>query len=296
MDQLRRITDLFIEGREVFVGQDADGPVLYWVNKLNSFQVEETRADGLAARGLAVVALSKEDNPELVALKTLMGNWSLDELVERYVDGRDGEIGLDAINAVESMDDWREKLVTIRRMPQLLADQGVDPDDVRMGELDDLTSEYLEVVRAERERIRVEYAKDAREMGQKALADEYVDQWRFQKTSTEFMAAKRASEVYFALRQCRGTDAGMVDGKRLWDHTNCDHNARVLSERSQVKDLPDALIDKVLETLDNITVPGRESGNSDVPASSSASPERSSEEAASASSSPAETQPAVPTT
>ena len=67
-ERLRRITDLFEEGVVVPLGEDLDGPILLWVNKLNSFQVEEARRDGVARRGMRLAELGKPDTPERAAI------------------------------------------------------------------------------------------------------------------------------------------------------------------------------------------------------------------------------------
>ena len=58
---------------------------MVWVNKLNSFEIEEARRDGVAARGRRSWNWTKEDNPESLALKLTMDRWTLDELREYRV-------------------------------------------------------------------------------------------------------------------------------------------------------------------------------------------------------------------
>jgi hypothetical protein len=86
MDRLRRVTDLFVEGRTLYLGNDDENkPVLVWVNKLNSFEVEESRRDAVSARGLRLLELEKEESPERMAMWARASRWSDDDLADNRV-------------------------------------------------------------------------------------------------------------------------------------------------------------------------------------------------------------------
>src|SRR3954466_13668623 len=83
--RLRRITELFEEGVVVALGEDTTGPILVWVNKLNSFQTEEARRDGIARRGMRLAALGRLDTPERAAITSEVDNMTIEELRTAYV-------------------------------------------------------------------------------------------------------------------------------------------------------------------------------------------------------------------
>lgn len=297
MDAIRRITDLFIEGETVLCGRDDENkPIVIWVNKLNSFEVEEARRDGLAARGLRLIQLQKDDDPEFVSLRSIVDTWDQDTLAQRYVEQHDDQIGLEALNAVESNKQWREKADTIRRASTILADEGADPSDQRFQALQELNDEFLERINKERERIAKEKLADAKTMSRKALEKAFYERWRFEQTAGDFMTARRQTELFFAMRECSAVDGDRDERGRIqWDHSSCTHR-RLLNERSQVRDLPEALLEKVQDALDRVTVGAREAGNLDVPASSSASSEQPKQAEESTPSIPVETSGDAPTT
>ena len=120
LDRLRRVTDLFVEGTEMPLGMDDQNkPVVVWVNKLNSFEVEEARRDAVAARGLRLLELEKEDNPERQAMLSQVGRWSDDRLREARVDQQSDELYLAVVNDLEADEEWGEKIGMLRRLPQL---------------------------------------------------------------------------------------------------------------------------------------------------------------------------------
>jgi hypothetical protein len=86
-------------------------------------------------------------------------------------------------------------------------------------------------------------------------------------------------------------------GEKIWDHGKCDHSERFFSERASVRRVPDGALQVMVRTFESLRIGLADAGNSDAPASSSASSEPSS--AVEDQSSPSfqdETPDAVPTT
>src|SRR3954465_15752048 len=127
--RLRRITDLFEEGVVVPLGVDQTGDLLLWVNKLNSFQTEEARRDGIARRGMRLAELGKPDTPERAAIASEIEQMSIEDLRLAWGNLQIEELYLAALNDVEAEPEWREKLDTIRRMPTLLEEAHAADDD-----------------------------------------------------------------------------------------------------------------------------------------------------------------------
>lgn len=297
IDRLRRVTDLFVEGTERHLGMDNENkPILIWVNKLNSFEVEEARRDGLVRRGERMMQLSKEESPERLSLKSSISRWTDDELAEARVNQVTEEIYLQVINEIEGEEAWRDKLGMLRRLPQLLADQQAPEGDPRRTQLDEIITEYLDTIRTRQEARQKDRLADFAQLGRDKLETDFFEAWLNRTSLDEYMEEKQVTELFYAIRDCVGTEKGRSeDGAILWDHSDCDHSSRLCSERAQVRSLPEAVIEKAIEALEAITVPQRESGNSDAPASSSASSERPSTVEGSTASTPAETSPVAPT-
>ena len=290
--RLRRVTDLFIEGEEILLGYDDDRkPVLIWVNKLNSFEIEEARRDGIVQRGLKMRDLAEEGNPERQAFYAEVRLLTDDALRKAWVNQRVEELYLDVLDDVEGSEEMREKAELLRRLPTLLADAEAGEDDPRRQQLQDLQVEYLEAIRTGQEKRQKEALREAEEFDRADLEASYFEKWRERQTLDIFMEERRITEIFVAARECYATRKPGGG----WDHRECDHNQRLLPERALVKRLPPRVVEQLVDTLDRITASQRESGNSDAPESSSASSERSSEsEAPSIPSSPAEMQGAAP--
>lgn len=297
--RLKRVTDLFVEGTEVFLGYDDDRKaVLIWVNKLNSFEIEEARRDGVARRGERMSQLGKPDNPERAGLEAEMATWSETQLQKAWVAQKVDEVYLDVLNDIETSPEWREKIDRMRRLPELLDDAGVADDDPRREELSDLQAKYMQAISEGQAAKHKELMTEAGQIERDDLIKDYVEKWRQRESLDDFMEERRTSELYIAMRECQGTAKGNAEGgKPLWDHTNCNHNARFLGARGEVRSLPEPVIEMIIDATDSLRISQRESGNSDAPASSSASSEPSSvSEVPSIPSSPIEMPADVPTT
>jgi hypothetical protein len=138
---LQRVTDLFVEGAEAFLGTGDDGkPVVVWMNKLNSFEVEEANRDASVRRAERMAELGPE-SPETRGAKVEIDLMSDTELREAIVNDQDAEITSEAYDNLQARKDWRELDDHIRRAPQLLADDGVSPDDPRFATLQEKTTQ-----------------------------------------------------------------------------------------------------------------------------------------------------------
>lgn len=292
IERLRRVTDLFVEGTEVYLGQDdKHQPVVIWVNKLNSFETEEARRDGMVRRGQRMIELTKDDNPEFTHMRAVVSGWTDEQLRRQRVDQRAEEIYLDVVNDLQGEEDWREKVAILRRMPTLLDDEKADADDPRRQEVEDLQTGYLTEIRKRQEAKQKETLQEYAGTERDDLEKEFYDGWRERMTLDDFMQDRRITELYYAMRDCYATEIGRDEntGKLRFDHGKCNHTVRLLDTRAQVRDLPEDVLNKVIDTIDDLSVNQRESGNSDAPASSSASSEPQSEEEGSPASTPVET-------
>ena len=286
MSRLKRVTDLFIEGKVVALGNEEDGtPILVWVKKPNSFESEEARRDGLAARSGRVLELREEDDPERLNLAEQVKKWDTDELITMRLSQEADEMWMNAVNEIRSDKEWREKLDYMERMPQLLADEGVDEEDDRSKRLAEINRDYLDAVRKHVESEQEARRKELAERSREDLEDEFYEKWRDRASIDEYMREKRVTEIWYALRDCQATGSA----ESGYDHRTCNHGRRLLEERREVRDLPEDLLLRVIDALDELEMPIREAGNSAAPATSSASSEPASEAEASTPSTPDET-------
>ena len=168
--RLRRVTDLFVEGEAIFLGNDEqDEPVLIWVNKLNTFEIEEARRDGIVKRGLKMRDLADRDNPERAAFDAEVQLMSDEKLRQAWVNHHVEEMYLDVVNDIETSEEWRAKVEEMRRMPQLLRDAGVGDDDPRWKQLEELQIEYMQAIRNGQEKKQNESLREAEEFTREDL-------------------------------------------------------------------------------------------------------------------------------
>ena len=291
--RLRRVTDLFVEGVPLHLGTDDEGPVYMWINKPNSFQIEEARRDGQAQRGAKMVTLGDPQNPRRQAIMAELGTWTMEALVDALAKQRADDVYLDVLNDIETDPEWREKLEMMRRLPGLLDDERADINDPRRDQVASLQQEYILNVSSRHTKAVAELRETLADETRESAEALYFERWREQETLDDYMAGKRITELFLAMRQCEATgDPAFLDDL---DHSACDHSKRFLDSRAEVRDLPSALEAKIAIAFDEQVMTDREAGNSDAPGSSSASSEQSgAPEAESTHSSQVETQPAAP--
>jgi len=265
LDRLSRITDLFLEGKELHFGDDDTGkPILVWVNKLNSFEDEEARRDGSAARSMRLLALNDE-NPEIMSAREELAEFTRAELVEIIAAQSFDEDYLLAIDDVEADDDWADNLEALR-MSLLLKDSDIPEDDPRWAQSSELNQKYVVTINELTAKRQTDRQNEYSRMDLDELMDQFIKNWKARVGLGEFFAEQRITQLFYALRDCQAT--AKPDGG--WDHSKCRHE-RLLQERSQVRGLPEDLLERGIETLGEITVDRRTAGNSDVPTNSSES-------------------------
>jgi len=288
LDRLSRITDLFLEGKEMDFGVDADGlPIVVWVGKLNSFEEEEARRDGSAARSLRMLALN-EDAPEVREAREELGELTRTELIQIIAAQNFDEDYLLAVDDVESDEEWKEKLEAMR-MTFLLPDADLAEDDPRHEQAYELNRDYLVAINEAATKRQAAREADCQMKDLDDLQDLFIKNWKTRVGMAEFMAEQRSTQLFYALRDCQAVSEG--EGK--WNHSRCKHT-RLLSERSQVRSLPEEVLEKGIAMLQQITVDRRTAGNLDVPMSSSESSGQPKQEEESTPSIPKVTRPGAP--
>lgn len=283
LDRLRRVTDLFVEGTEYHAGDDENGPVVLWINKLNSFQAAEAQKDAIARRYIAIAALKNSGEYDGFVAETEMT--PIDRLAQDWVDMSFTEIYMEAANEIDLDSELKEQREALERVEGLQDDAGAVEDSAEREQTIEIKRTWIGRFQELQAAKAAEWLRDAKAMPAEDLRAKIHEKWRELRTHSEYDREHRATQLFFAIRHC---SARRVDDK--WDHTGCDHSKQWLADRSEVHGLPEELLTALQERLESITVPARAAGNSDAPASSSESSEPSSApEEASKPSSPGET-------
>src|SRR5574337_1456016 len=116
LERIKRVTDLFQEGQELYLGDDDAGkPVVIWINKLNSFEDDECRRDGLAMRSEKLLELSDPDNAEMATAEQAAAKLDNDTLIDRIVDQHFDEDYFAALDDADLDKEWREKKEYLER-------------------------------------------------------------------------------------------------------------------------------------------------------------------------------------
>jgi len=290
--RLKRITDLFVEGRVAELGLDDSGqPVLIWVNKLNSFEEEESRRDGQAARTEVLLEMQDEGHADITNARTQLKDRPLAQLVDARVNQKYDEDFVQALNDLETDKEWAEKVEYLRRAEPMLNDASVPQDDARRARFAEVNDAYLNRLNDDIRKLQDQRRTELSGIDREELVEAYLADFVERKAFERYMAEKRVTELFFAIRDCQ---AVRVDNR--WDHTRCDHRIRLLPNRAEVRTLPQGVIETVTNILDQMTATAREAGNSGAPANSSVSPEQPSAAEESTPSSPVETPGAAPLT
>ena len=296
---LKRLTDLFVEGTEAFLGEGPDGPVVIWMNKLNSFEVEEAGRDGVVRRSERMAELGP-DSAEVRGTRVQLDLLSDAELREAIVADEENSVLVEAFNNLRMDADFRELEDYVQRAPTLLADEDVKPGDPRFATLEEKTRSYGQRLDEEIANTRDQHIKDLSGVERPKLEAKFWEGWRQRRTMDEYFGARRTTELFLSARKCDATLQGggvTLAGEMIWDHSKCDHSQRFFSERASLHKVPDGAMTKMVEAYESLRIRPDQAGNLDAPASSSASSEPSSApEEASSPSSPGGTHAAAPTT
>lgn len=286
MDGLRRITDLFDEGKELVL-REGDSPVLVWVNKLNSFETDEARQDGAVARARLILALKEIGTPEKALYEASLAEMRVEVIRDALLNARQGEWFLQATNELRVEEDWREKVAMVERQGELTEMSA--EERTLMAKLNE---EYLTELQARVQQARADASRELLGLDEASIKEKHREAWLDNQGMASFTRAYQKTQVYFALRLCSATKKNEHGG---WDHVGCDHSQRACDTRDEVTRIPQELIDSVLTSLREQSMPRDDARFSAGAASSSAPSHRPSAAEESEVSTPVET-PAEPVT
>lgn len=260
--QFKRVTDLFVQGREV-VFQEEPEPLLAWAQKLNPFEYEEARRDGLVARSRVTLQLQDASSDDYRLMRADVGTMSDDALIEAINNSKSALDIAEALDGMRADDTWSEKLDVLER---------TDPDEIEGDEgaqalLAKLNTEYVAEIRKRVTEIQNGRYDELSSYERPNLEREYEKDWREMRGMEAFQVAFQSTEVFFGLRSCRATTR---DENGRWQHHECDHSQRVLDDRSEVRLLPGEVLTQAREALQSLALSPRDARDSRRPGSSSA--------------------------
>jgi hypothetical protein len=289
LERLRRVTDLFVEGTEVVVRglpqrtSDPE-PVLVWVNKLNSFEMEEARKDAQVARSRLVMALRDVGSDEMALFQSNADTENQASIIAAMIAAKASTFFVSAMDSIKSDPDWSERMEILLRPTPAGEELSQEELDLLAKLNTDYTTELTERIRLERESTERELLVLPMEL----LREQYAQQYRDSRGAAAWNIAFTKSQTFFALRQCEAVTQGQ-DGR--WDHSPCDHNLRMLATRDQVSTLPNGLLASIQDAITQLNMERDQARFSAGQRSSSESSPQPSVEAVSLPSTQEETSP-----
>lgn len=288
--ELKRVTDLFVEGVEVVFdeGSDTDPPVLLWANKLNSFEAEEARRDGLAARGRLILALKEIGTPEYEIFQSTLAAMNQEQVVEAITGVTSQDRMLKVVDELRRDAVWGPKVESAMRL-------STDMTEEEKAGLTKINLDYAQELSDRLEAARKQAEMDYRNTSPTELREQYTERYLEMRGLTVFNREHLKSQVYFGIRLCQATRRHPVTGR--WDHADCEgHRVRAFDHPDEVSKVDAPLFEKLSEAVRTVSIERSEARFSDALASSSASLVPSSEAADSTASTQEETSPELVTT
>lgn len=258
---LKRVTDLFIEGTEVVFPVPDGEPVLLWVNKLNPFQVEECQRDGRAARSRVVLAIKDKGTAEYLTFEATMSEMDQVALVEAVLDQRNNTRFLDAVDDMRRDKEWIERIEAAGRLTSDMSDAERE-QVVKINE--EYADELQKCIDARRDSERLEMIA----MDRASMEEEYRKGWLEGNGYNAFQREYTKTNLFYSVRLCQGVRTPVGS----WDHTACNgHQQRALDDREESTQLPSGMVTALVEACREVEVPNRDARFSDAPPSSSES-------------------------
>lgn len=249
MSKLAKLSQLFDKGVEVVIPANS-GAVVVWVNKLNTFQVEECAHEGRVARARRMFAIKEIGTPEYHLFQSTVSTYDRDQLVTALADGKSNEFLYEVFQDIRGDKEWAERVEVMEHSSDDVADR--PDDDPEKQVLDKIATEYQEEILKRLDAAQKDYRSELDSLSLELLRDRYLEQYLEREGLRSFQASKQQHELFHCLRQC---EAEVPAEGESWDHTECDHSRRFLDEVSEVLSLPDEVAALIQEAFQGLTVP-----------------------------------------
>lgn len=281
------IMDLFTEGTVAPIEAPDGKIVTIWVNKLSPFEKED--ADRLGRGARAKRLLEWDDDPEEQAVFILeTKGLSDDDLVQGLAATEQTARFYQAINEVRTHEEWKERLEYLGSA-EILESTSPEASVEDRALYEKISREYSEAIEAAERRLAEDFCADLAAEGREKVLEKYHKAWRDAEGMRAFYAERQIAELFFAARECKAKVKSGEGEDIVWDHAKCNHEVRIMSNRGQVRSLPDRVRTAVVAALQALEITPDAVGNSDAPTASSESSEQPSKVEDSTPSTPAAT-------
>jgi hypothetical protein len=264
LSRLRRVTDLFVRGKEVAL---PDGSMLF-VRALNSFERAEALSAAQSAKARFTLAL-EDGGEELEKIEALLAELGREVFVERLAQARAMQESGKIVTAIEADDEWVERLEILRRNDSSDSATPLTPEEVAL--IAKIGTDFMAEVDRRRS-AEMEYQTHALDgAGDHTLIDEYKKLWLEQRGNAIANAEYRLTELWYATRICAAVGAAdSGSSPTTLDHLACAGHAEALFDtRADVREAPDDLVDLLTATLAEVDMGASDPKGSPSPASSS---------------------------
>lgn len=279
-DRYRRVTDLYVKGKEVVL---LDGTIIF-AKALNGFEMQEARNDAQAARARMTLALKEFGSDELAKLEAKFEEMGREDVIEELLDAHGGEWLVKVVGEVQDDPEWSERVELLAREDE---NDGTTPkSDEEKQLLEKIQKDYMTEVARRMDVERDFEEKKLESMSDEDLRDEFKELWVSRRGQEAALNEYRLTEVWYGAREC---EAELTEPGRF-DHSKCNgHKQQIWETRAEVRELPDELFEKLVAAMADVTMTPREGKDSGSPASSSDSSALPSEPEESTPSTPTET-------
>ena len=247
LNSLRRVTDLFLTGRSVKVGESDEGPIYVWVAKPNTFEQGEARGDASTAATMKRYLL-QADSALMSALDIEFDEADVEDIAEAIAAAKESLFFNQADQDIRADEAWNDRVQILDRY-SLISENA--PEEEREA-FEKIQQEYLGEIGELVSKRQRETVADLLGLNRDALREKYRDIYLERHTIKAYLDAKTHTELYFALRECLSRDGV--------DHERCTH-PRLLDSRDQASDLPDELVDILVNEIASMEIRADKAGN-----------------------------------
>lgn len=258
--RFRRLTDLFVDGTDIAVG---DGTYL-WVQALNAYERDEAISDAQVARARLVMAL-REHGDERMKIESRLEVHGRDAMIEDLAGFKADQQAAQLAARLEDDPDWAEKMTIIRRTDFSTNSSNTPAEQQLVAQLmQEWTDELTKRMEDELAYQKRQYA----DISDADLIQDYLDAYLSRRGDEVAQAEYALTEIWYAARYCNGQ--GSPDTGGQVDHSACDgHSERVFASKADVKAAPDRLQKLLTEGLSTLAMNLRDPKGSASPRSSS---------------------------
>lgn len=264
MGRLSKLTDLFEEGAIAPLKAVDGSEVVVWVNKLSPFESEQANHEGRIARARVMLAIKEIGTPESDLFRLASEGTKLDAIIEALLGAKENERIVKVIRELHSDKEWKERLETLEWSSEQLEGRG--DDDPEVAAVTKVLTEYQAEIDARTAFLRNEMLNELKAQPEPALREMHAESYATQVGVNAFVREQSKSQTFYSMRVCDATK----DANDRWQHEKCNHLQRWLDDRSEVDQLPEALLTQFRTAFEELNMAPDVARFSEGPASSSA--------------------------